>query len=203
MTIVRPARPDDAVVAAVLLNLSMGNTAQLLIDDEGGRSPADLLAALFLHRGRFDYRLGTIMELDDAVAGLLVSFPASGLVMLDLLTGFSLLSLMGWRGVVRLRQRTLPLAFMREAERGEYYISNIGVLPEFQRRGCGTQLMAFAEEQARGRGLKRCSLIVDENNFGAVRLYRRLGYEIQNADRLQRDRNKMQKGYHRMVKELM
>lgn len=63
--------------------------------------------------------------------------------------------------------------------------------------------MVSVEVQARRSGLKRCSSIVDECNFGTIRLCQRLGYEIRNNGQPQRGRIKMQNRYHRMVRELM
>ena len=50
------------------------------------------------------------------------------------------------------------------------------MLPEYRGHGLGTRLMALAERNAAARGFDRTSLIVFEENAGALRLYRRLGY---------------------------
>ena len=84
---------------------------------------------------------------------------------------------------------------IREAKRGEFYISNLAVQPEFQGRGFGTRLMSFAEEQARGSGLRRCALIVDAKNKNAIHFYQMIGYKIVFSGKHKSD-------YHRMVKDL-
>ncbi len=52
-------------------------------------------------------------------------------------------------------------------------IEDLYVLPEMQNRGCGTELLRFA--------ISRCTdlpvLWILENNTGAERLYRRMGFE--------------------------
>jgi len=89
-----------------------------------------------------------------------------------------------------------------EAERGEYYISNLGIHPDFQRRGYGGCLLTFAEEQARKLGLKKCSLIVHQHNENAIRLYQRFDYRIVYSDQFKGPLDEAERGYHRMVKEL-
>lgn len=195
--LIRPARPDDAAAAASLIRLTMGGSADSFADIESGWSSEKLLSALFVRGGgRFGYRVGTILEADEAAVGLLVSYPASKMAMLDWSTGRNLLSVLGVRALIRLTKRIVPKMNIHEAERGEYYISNIGVLPDFQGNGYGARLLTFAEQQARKSNLNKCSLIVDEHNDGAIRLYQRFGYKVVFSGRLG------ESGYHRMVKEL-
>ena len=51
-------------------------------------------------------------------------------------------------------------------------IEDLYVLPEYQNRGYGTELLRFAMEKCGGRP----RLWILENNAGAERLYRRLGF---------------------------
>ncbi|MCL4530927.1 MAG: GNAT family N-acetyltransferase [Chloroflexi bacterium] len=195
---IRPARPDDAMIAASLMRLTMGRSADLFSDVESGWTSEKLLAALFAHKGgRFSCQVGTVLEVDGKAVGLLVSYPASKMAMLDLAAGRNLLSVLGIRPMIRFAKRISPMMNIREAERGEYYISNVGVAPEFQGNGYGAHLLSFAEEQARKFNLKKCSLIVDEHNNGAIRLYQRSGYKIIFSGKLNGE-----SGYYRMVKEL-
>lgn len=59
----------------------------------------------------------------------------------------------------------------------EYYVEHVAVLPERRRQGIGKQLMEFAANQARARGLERMLLDVEVENEGARRLYERLGFQ--------------------------
>ena len=201
--LLRPAQPDDAVIAASLLHLAMGGTAELFADSESGLSPGKLLAALFTCRGgRFSYQFGTVLKADNVLSGLLISFPASKMMLLDLITGINLLSVLGLRAMIRLTKKMSSMISVHEAERGEYYISNLGVLPDFQGNGYGARLLTFAEEQARKLMLRKCSLTVDEHNDGAIRLYQRYGYEIVFSGKYNSGYAEKESGYHRMVKEL-
>lgn len=190
---IRPAQPSDALIAASLIHLAMGDFAELF---SGGQDPETLLAELFVRAdNRFSCNFGTLIESNGEAAGLLLAYPAAKMRSLELNTGYHLFSLIGFRRMLRLAQKTFPFINVREAERGEFYISNVAVRPEFQGRGFGTRLMSCAEEQARGSGLKRCSLIVDAHNEVALRLYQKIGYKIAFSGKHKSD-------YHRMVKEL-
>ncbi len=173
----------------------MGDTAASFADGEGETS-RDLLPLLFVRKGnRFSYQFVNMIEVDNAVCGFLLAYPASRMASLELRTGLHLLELLGFRKMVRFTQKMMTMMNVREAERGEYYISNIAVLPKFQGKGLGVQLMSFAERQACVSGLKRCSLIVDASNAVAIRFYERIGYKIVFSG-THKDL------YHRMVKEL-
>jgi len=58
----------------------------------------------------------------------------------------------------------------------DYTIQMLAVLPEMRRRGIATQLMEFAADQARSKGLKRLVLDVLIENEGARRFYEHVGF---------------------------
>jgi ribosomal protein S18 acetylase RimI-like enzyme len=62
-------------------------------------------------------------------------------------------------------------------------ISTVAVRPDFQMRGIGGQLMEEVLEVADGFGLRRLRLTVHEDNDIAIRLYRRMGFEIEGRER--------------------
>lgn len=58
------------------------------------------------------------------------------------------------------------------------YIHSFRVRPAMRNRGLGTAIMAFIERDLSQRGFKEVTLNVAEDNEGAMRLYRRLGYTV-------------------------
>lgn len=59
-----------------------------------------------------------------------------------------------------------------------WLISNVGVLPEYRRRGIARELVSAAVEDARAKGGRVVTLQVRENNSGAYRLYSDLGFRF-------------------------
>lgn len=69
-----------------------------------------------------------------------------------------------------------------------YAVPSLGIalLPAFQRRGWGRQLMLHLHDVARQRGARRIRLKVYARNQGAIALYSSLGYTFQEFDAEQR-----------------
>ena len=61
---------------------------------------------------------------------------------------------------------------------GSFYICALALLPGFRGRGVGTKMLSIAREQAHERGFDTLSLLVFEQNEGALRLYERNGFEV-------------------------
>lgn len=70
-----------------------------------------------------------------------------------------------------------PLLELEAQVPGSWYVNAVAAVPECRGSGVGTFLMKAAESLARQAESTSISLIVAEDNAGAVRLYRRLGYE--------------------------
>lgn len=62
-------------------------------------------------------------------------------------------------------------------------ISTVAVRPDFQGRGIGRRLTEEVLGVADGFGLRRLRLTVHEDNDMAIRLYRRMGFEIEGRER--------------------
>lgn len=77
------------------------------------------------------------------------------------------------------RARGLVLGFgavLRKGKTAE--LANLAVLPEFRRRGVGSQLLAGLSEIAESLGCSRMSLYVRQSNTGAADLYRLFGFAV-------------------------
>lgn len=200
---IRPARPVDVDAAVSVLHSSMGGLADHLYSGDAHLTVDDYLGKMFEAGGqRFSWDLCSVAEVDGRQVGMLLSYPGKRANRLQFALLLRLPSLYGWRGFLRVLRRFLPLIGSAEAEADEYYVSNIGVLPEFQNCGYGAQLMAFAEQQTREAGLSKCSLTVDVENHGAIRFYERLGYKIVYSKFFEGEAAKHESGYHRLVKIL-
>lgn len=70
---------------------------------------------------------------------------------------------------------------MKQHSADTWIIANVGVHPDFQRRGIATQLMRASLESIRARGGKHAVLQVNFDNDTARRLYERLGFTNERA----------------------
>ena len=67
-------------------------------------------------------------------------------------------------------------AVLRKGKASE--VANLAVLPEFRRRGVGSQLLAGLAEIAESPGSLRMNLYVRQSNTGAAKLYRLFGFSV-------------------------
>ncbi len=58
----------------------------------------------------------------------------------------------------------------------EAHLTNIAVKKEHQKKGYGTKMLAYLEDQAIRRGAKAITLEVRESNISAQKLYEKHGY---------------------------
>ncbi len=199
---IRPATPQDVSLAVEGLRLSIGDLAEQVFGSVPGHSTQDVLAALFTSpRGRFSYRSATVAEWDGQPAGFLVAYPSRRMLRLDLELGGLLLARFRIADITRTVWSLRAFATVREAGRGEYYVSNLAVTPQYEGLGIGSRLLAYVDEQARKLHLKKCSLLVALHNDRARNLYERSGYRILHTWKFKLPDGKLD-GTHRMVKIL-
>ena len=67
--------------------------------------------------------------------------------------------------------------YMKLQEDESYYIWAVSLYEKFRGKGIGTAFMEIAELKAKEHGLNKLSLLVFEQNSGALKLYKRLGYK--------------------------
>jgi len=195
---IRPAQKDDSAFVAEIIHLSMGRVADYLFAD--ARQPILVVLKNLVTRnaGRFGLGLSFIAESDGCPAGALVGCEGARLNKLNLSIFPHIFPVMGTLPALKFIWRGLRLPGGREAERDEFYVSNLGVHPSAQGRGVGTRLLAYAESRAQSKGLTKCSLVVGLYNKNALRLYQQLGYRV--VETVQCSNEVL--AYRRMVKQL-
>ena len=158
--VVRPARKQDCAAIAALYSISSDGVADYIWTRlaAAGQDILDVGRQRYEREGTaFSYENCTIVEVNGAVAGMLVAFPMH---------------------VDPEAEESDPVLapYSRLEEDNSYYVCGVALFPEFRGLGLGTRLMALAEQHAREQGFGKLSLIVFEKNEGAMRLYDRLGY---------------------------
>lgn len=71
------------------------------------------------------------------------------------------------------------MGITKNVEENEYYFMYLAVYPKFRGLGLGTKLFELIEEEARKAGYNTVVFDVETDNTRAVKLYERLGYEIE------------------------
>lgn len=174
---IRPAEPDDAKVAAILLYSAYTHiqvTFPLSAEHEGGF--IGHLEHYFRQDGnRFSYQNTQVAEQSSQVIGLVLSFSGRDEVGLNSAIG-------SW--------------LEREAKDDEWYVDALAVFKNWSRQGIGTRLLQTVEQQARQHHYAKIALYVAQGNKEALDLYKHLHYVVTQQTFL------YQRPHVRMVKTL-
>lgn len=202
--VLRQATPEMAPVAAKLLYLTLGPMADYWMGVEAERVAVPVLLRLFgAKENLFSYQFATFAEADGEPAGLELSYPARMMRALEARTLLRYVVTAGPANALRMILRSYPLQSITEAEPDEYFLAHLGVLPQFEGRGLGRQLLEHAEDRAREGGFRKTTLTVDADNERAMRLYERAGFSVSRTVTLERLRRRFgYRGYHHMSKDL-
>ena len=162
---IRRATAADARILATLVDLAGEGIPSFLWGQQAvpGQAPLDIgMQRAARAQGGFSYANAWIAEVAGQAAGMLLGYPQPD--------PFETGPLDDLPPVVR------PLVELEALSPGSWYVNAVAVVIEHRGVGLGFRLMGLAETSARRAGCPELSLIVAEENHGAVALYRRLGY---------------------------
>jgi ribosomal protein S18 acetylase RimI-like enzyme len=175
MCTIRPPAPEESrIVAELVLQSDCGLLPALF-----GPRVKDLVASLQASR-RNPYAGGnTLVVVGDtgAVVGALVGSRADAARRSELPTAALLLRWYGPAVLGRLPRLGRAGKALADLAPDDYYLSHIAVLPAWQGRGTGRDVLRAGEERARQQGARRVVLDVEEHNDRARAFYAREGYE--------------------------
>jgi ribosomal protein S18 acetylase RimI-like enzyme len=162
----RAASKEDCYELACLFRIASGGVADYmwsrLAPKYPGLTPLEIGARRFAREGRkFSYKNCVVAEQEGAVIGMLFTFPIEEEQEADDEPADPILK--------PYEELEIP---------GSFYICALALLPGFRGKGVGTKMLSLAREQAHERGFDSLSLLVFEQNEGAVRLYERNGFEV-------------------------
>jgi|HigsolmetaGSP11D_1036233.scaffolds.fasta_scaffold05062_3 ribosomal protein S18 acetylase RimI-like enzyme len=169
---IRRATEQDAQVLAELVQLAIRDIGYQLT---GERTEAEVIAQLerfCMEEGnRFSKELYLVKEDGHHIAGMILCYHGRDAERLYQPIIEHLVRVQGVREV-RIDQ---------EADEDEYYIDALAVLPGYQGRGYGRQLLRAAEQHAAEQGHHKIALNVDQDNEKALKLYQHIGYQAEKA----------------------
>ncbi|MGI9667284.1 MAG: GNAT family N-acetyltransferase [Acidimicrobiia bacterium] len=173
----RTASPAD-VDAVLPLIYSSGPAAFDYIFSTGKKKPADFLRrAIPTGKGEFGYHTHTVVIQRGVVVGAGATFTGGGLGEMMTLAGQIAGTYKGSAPSVIAR----GLKFERivtPPKKGEHCIAHLGVDPEVQSNGIGTELIERLLDDGRRLGRQRAVLDVSVENPRAQELYERLGFLV-------------------------
>lgn len=166
----RPATANDARAIADLVAIASGGVAVIGWAEEAagerGMSPMDVGTRTYARPyGQYSYRNAVVAESSGATLGALLTFA------MDRRQGESVPPPPFDGADVFAPYRYLEAP-------GSWYICAMAVFPGYRGQGIGTGFLEIARRQAIEHGFDRLSLVAFEQNEGAVRLYKRHGFEI-------------------------
>jgi ribosomal protein S18 acetylase RimI-like enzyme len=160
----RAATKEDSRKIAELFRISSDGVVDYvwmtLAPEYPGLEPVEIGAVRYAsEEGNFSYTNCVLAELDGEVIGQLCTYPVEA-------------------SAEEPDEPVDPVLepYGRLEIPGTLYISSLALFEEFRGMGLGTKMIAIARDQARERGHEALSLLVFEQNMGAVRLYEREGF---------------------------
>jgi ribosomal protein S18 acetylase RimI-like enzyme len=168
----RPARCEDGPVLARLIDYAGEGLPRWVWEQAAApdQSPLEYGAARAEREdGGFSYRNAWVVDVSHAVAGMLL--------------GYRLDDPYEPGELAELPAPIRPIVELESCAPGSWYINALAILPDHRSEGLGTRLLHHACTLARTAGASELSLIVDDANAGARRLYARHGF----VERARRD----------------
>ena len=160
----RVATSEDSRKIAELFSISSDGVVDYvwstLAPEYPGLAPVEIGALRYAREeGNFSYKNCVVAEREGVVIGQLCAYPVEA-------------------DPEEIYEPTDPVLapYERLEIPGTLYISSLAVFDEFRGRGLGTKMLSIAREQAQERSLDALSLLVFEQNAGAVKLYQREGF---------------------------
>jgi ribosomal protein S18 acetylase RimI-like enzyme len=162
-THIRPAQPEDAAIASILLYSAYTHTPVTYPPPEA--VPGDWVARLTdsfrQEANRFSYQHTQVAVRQAQVVGLVLSFAGREEARLNAAVG-------SW--------------LEREAQDDEWYIDALAVFQNWSRNGIGTALLGAAERRACQHHTTSMALHVAQENPSAQAFYAHLGYTVTRQD---------------------
>ncbi|MBT5561172.1 MAG: GNAT family N-acetyltransferase [Rhodospirillaceae bacterium] len=165
--VLRKAIPADALALAELMDQAGEGIPSWLWaqDAEDGETALDVgMARARRSEGSFSYPNAAVLEDAGQVAGMLLGYLQPAVMNVE-------------EELQGVPDFLVPLVELECLAPGSFYINALAVYPHHRSKGYGSLLIGEAERRAWELGTRSLSIMVFEGNEGAVRLYKRLGFE--------------------------
>lgn len=170
------AREADQNIVVLLIHQAIGDLVNMFTASWNMRKALSVMNTLYnTSQTRFSMEHSSIMIEDGVVVGQVMAYPSEEMAQLNEKTLETVSK--QYEGAdyefFLLKNQILK---SKEAFEGEYYIDNMAVMPAFRGKGIGSKLIAHVENVAQEKGYSKVSILADEENDKAYKLYKRLGF---------------------------
>ncbi|MFJ9497633.1 GNAT family N-acetyltransferase [Brevibacillus centrosporus] len=165
---IRQATPEDAVFASYLIYEAIGDIAHSLTGATDPQEAIRVMSQFFAQpNNRLSYQNALIAVDEDKgePIGLALFYHGSQTKQLD----------QPFVAYVEQVTGTAPV-IVKEARDDEFYLDTAVVKAEYRGKGIGKSLLKAFEQESKHRGYYKISLLVDQENPSARRLYEAIGY---------------------------
>lgn len=140
-----------------------------------GKEVEQMLARLFVEdKNLFSHQCTWFGVIDRRIFGLIVAYSYDYARKHRLNTGKLMLKQIGFFRLFSLIKIDRVLG---KYSKGDFYLSNLAVYPQFRSMGLGKKLIEFSFHLARQNGCERIMLDVEKGNAVATNLYFKVGFE--------------------------
>ena len=161
---IRDAQLSDCATIARLVNESSGGAADYLFDQSnvGGITVVEKVSQLLASEVHYSYANTKIVQIKDKVAGMALSFPASGLLLNEQMKQF-----------YSEQQFQYVQYFVENKLKDSWHLDAICVKNSYRSHGMGAQLLGMVKQQASYYKFPRLEVFVFASNSSAIRFYQR------------------------------
>ena len=193
----RNAKTSDAEDFARLIYFSAPSFFSALY----GRDMKSIMQNLFKEKNNlFSYQYTQVVEINNKVLGIILSYDWYIKQKMNLTTGIKMLKYMHINFVKKIPVFLKTKDVVGFLSKGNYYISNVAVYPEYRGRGIGKKLFFEAEKNARKAGSDTLALDVETDNFKAIAIYKKNGFVIEKENSVQLKKQLF--SFYRMYKDI-
>ncbi|NJE31346.1 N-acetyltransferase [Thermococcus sp. 18S1] len=161
----------------------------------------ELFRRLFLEKANlFSHEHVVFAIYEGQIAGMLLGYDWRAKKREEKRTGWLMMKSLGFDFLRKLPGFISSTSGSGRLEKGDYYVSNVAVYPEFRGRKIGKALMLEAERLAMESGAERIALDVEVDNERAIAIYKKLGYSVEREHSIELEGRAYR--FYRMVKNL-
>ena len=174
--VTRKGKPEDAEDFSQLALFTAPTFLPYLFGSDVRNSMKKLFQC---KRNYFSFEHSYFIELNGKIAGMALLYSYEEKKREYSRTFLLGLKYLKWHFFAQLSPFLKSERIMAQITEGDCYLAFIAVYPEFRGRGLGTKLLGVIEEEAKRIGSRRVALDVEISDEGAIKLYKRLGYDIE------------------------